>query len=156
LSSRGASIAGRKKFIPTDTYMTPIDAVYPLLDVEVFSDDVLEPCCGEGAISKVLEKSGFNVKSFDIRRDETIYGDIGVDFLNYKGQHDNIITNPPYMIAEAFARHCLSTATKRVALLLKLTFLESLRRKDFFKTHPPARKSAGFKREGNNTSSCLI
>ena len=139
MPSKGISIAGRKNFIPTDSYMTPSNAVYPLLDVETFSGDVLEPCCGEGAISRILEKEHFNVKSFDIRKDESVYGETSIDFLDYRGQHDNIITNPPYMIAESFTRHCLTTATKKVALLLKLTFLESLKRKDFFDVFPPAR-----------------
>ena len=38
-----------------DYYATHPKAVEMLCDLETFSKDILEPCCGEGHISKVLE-----------------------------------------------------------------------------------------------------
>ena len=42
---------------------------------------------------------------------------------------DAIVTNPPYRLAQQFVRHAL-TLCPRVLMLLRLTFLESERRKD--------------------------
>jgi len=50
----------------------------------------------------------------------------------------SIITNPPFSLALQFAKHATKLA-KKVALLARLQFLESMDRYDFFVTHPPAR-----------------
>ena len=41
-----------------DYYSTDPDTVRALLSVEKFSNEILEPACGAGAISKVLEAEG--------------------------------------------------------------------------------------------------
>ncbi len=41
-----------------DYYSTDPDTVRALLNVEKFSSKILEPACGAGAISKVLEAGG--------------------------------------------------------------------------------------------------
>ena len=66
------------------------------------------------------------------------YGIGRVNFLMETQRHDNIITNPPYKNALAFAKHAVDLAHEKVALLLKLSFLEGIERKAFFKKHPPA------------------
>ena len=72
----------------------------------------------------------------DIRTDDMVYGDKGVDFLNINTRVDNIITNPPYKLALEFCEHALKCADKKVAMLLKLVFLEGISRYEFFKTSP--------------------
>ena len=54
-------------------------------------------------------------------------------------KRDNIITNPPYKNALEFAKHSVWIAEKKVALLLKITFLEGLERREFFEEKPPVR-----------------
>ena len=49
-----------------DYYATDPQAVEELLKVESFDKNILEPCCGEGHISKVLEKHGYMVESSDL------------------------------------------------------------------------------------------
>ena len=55
------------------------------------------------------------------------------DFLNFKpawaNEIDAVVTNPPYLLAQHFVRHAL-TLCPRVFMLLRLTFLESERRRD--------------------------
>ena len=43
-----------------DFYATPPIAVESLLQVESFSGKILEPCCGNGAVSKVLIEHGYD------------------------------------------------------------------------------------------------
>lgn len=50
----------------SDYYATDPKAVTLLLAEETFSDNIWECACGEGHISKELEKSGYNVLSTDL------------------------------------------------------------------------------------------
>ena len=68
------------------------------------------------------------------------YGEVGVDFLKADHLADNIVTNPPYNSAEAFVSAGLVQARRKVALLLRLAFVEgSKRQKTIFSQTPPTR-----------------
>lgn len=45
---------GNSKRVELDFYQTPKIAIEKLLEKEDFQNKILEPCCGQGAISKVL------------------------------------------------------------------------------------------------------
>lgn len=111
-----------------DFYPTPHYVLDGLLRNENFEGSIWEPACGDGAISGVLEARGFTVTSTDI-----IYRGYGkgeVDFLQESTfdarhfVHDNIITNPPFNKANEFLLMSKRYARKKIALLLKTTFLE--------------------------------
>ena len=55
------------------------------------------------------------------------------------GFEGDIITNPPYKNALEFVQKALDTVQegRKVAMFLKLTFLEGKRRGEFFKENPP-------------------
>jgi hypothetical protein len=122
-----------------DYYATDPIAVKYLLEIEKFNHNILEPCCGEGHISKVLINAGYDVKSTDL-----IYrgfGDGGVDFFTYKNWQGDIITNPPYKLAQESVEHSLKIIPEgnKVAMFLKLLFLEGKERKKMFMKYPPIR-----------------
>ena len=121
-----------------DYYATHPRATEMLCDLETFSRNILEPCCGQGHISKVLEARGYNVESMDLI--DRGYGKGGVDFLEYNEVVDkDIVTNPPYSLAKEFIEHAMEIVTDghKIAMFLKLTFLESSGRKEMFKKYPP-------------------
>lgn len=121
-----------------DFYATPPEATQQLLDVEKFQGKIYEPCCGQGHISKVLIKNGYDVESSDLV--DRGYGKSNIDFLMEYQTRDNIITNPPYgRLLMQFVRQTQKIADKKIAMLLKLTFLEGQERKEFFKEYPPTR-----------------
>ena len=63
-----------------------------------------------------------------------------VDFFELKGSWDcDIITNPPYKYAKEFVEHALDLVTEghKVAMFLKLTFLEGQGRRELFRNTPP-------------------
>ena len=132
----GKSIAGRKRNDGIDFYQTPAWAVEKLLEKEKFEGNILEPCSGAGAISKILENHGYNVTSSDIRKDNNVYGRKGVDIFCIKDRYNNVITNPPYFCAKDVIEKSLEIVNCKVAMLLKLSFLESASRYDFFKNTP--------------------
>ena len=120
-----------------DFYATPPEATRALLAVEQFEGAIYEPCCGQGHISEVLADAGYQVESTDLV--DRGYGTPRVDFLMESGLRDNIVTNPPYgKLALQFAAHANALARSKVAMLLKLQFLEGVERRQFFSHTPPA------------------
>ncbi len=114
-----------------DFYRTPDHATLSLLEREKFLGDIWEPACGDGAISKLL---GSDCVSTDLVFRG--YGKGGVDFLATEMGADHIVTNPPYALAEEFVRHALKCSRGKVAMLLKLNFLEGQKRKALFAETP--------------------
>ena len=121
-----------------DYYATEPRALELLLEKETFDNNIWECACGEGHLCKVLEEKGYNVTATDLI--DRGYGTGGKNFLTHTEKFDgDIITNPPYKHALAFAQHALKTVTDghKVALFLKLQFLEGKARRKFFDEHPP-------------------
>lgn len=128
-----------------DYYATAPKAVEELLKVESFSPRVWECACGEGHISEVLFEHGYDVLSTDLIN-RGYKKQIGtLDFLQdnvVDGENTyDIITNPPYKHAAEFVERALeiSRGGTKIAMLLKIQFLESERRGRLFDENPPKR-----------------
>lgn len=120
-----------------DFYPTPKWATHVLADNEKFEGDIWECACGDGAMSEVLAKTGNKVTSSDLYNRG--YGESGIDFRSQNRVVDNIVTNPPFHSAEEFVHAGLRQTKKKLALLLRLAFLESAtRQKTIFSVHPPS------------------
>ena len=121
-----------------DFFQTPAWATHALIDNEKFSGEIWESACGDGAMSRVLEKTGGSISSSDLH--DRGYGDVGIDFLTAKRLAENIVTNPPYNSAEGFVAAGLEKAKRKFALLLRLAFLEGANRANaIFSRNPPSR-----------------
>lgn len=123
---------------PNDYYATEPKAVELLLEQESFSELIWEPACGEGHIAKVLENHGHSVISTDLI--DRGYGLGGRDFFKETGVfRGDVITNPPYKCAKEFVEKALELVEpgRKVAMFLKLTFLEGQGRRDLFRNNPP-------------------
>ena len=114
---------------PNDYYPTPAFVVEELLKRETFEGGIWECAAGEGAISDVLKQHGYEVYSSDLI--DRGYGEL-LDFLESNYIVPNIVTNPPFKLALEFVEHAKNHATKKIALFLPLTFLESQRRYEMF------------------------
>ena len=123
-----------------DYYATDPQAVEMLLALETFSPVIWEPACGEGHISKVLAAHGHEVISTDL-----IYRGFGdpepMDFLTetFPDFEGDIITNPPYSAGLEFVERALETVRPggKIAMFLKVQFLEGKRRGELFAKTPP-------------------
>lgn len=121
-----------------DYYATDPIAIELLLNEVEFDHSIWEPACGDGGLSKVLEKSGYEVKSTDLIYRG--YGEGGIDFLSCSEKWDgDIITNPPYKQAQEFIERALSIVRpgNKICMFLKLTFLEGKKREKLFSEFPP-------------------
>ena len=149
-SKKATKRARRKK---SDAYLTPPWCVHRLLEadgLDLPGGSWLEPAAGPGRII-----SAVNSMRDDVRWDAIELRDkCGPDLVKAVGSskrvvigdflstsppekhYDVIFTNPPFSLAMKFVEKCLATAD-HVAMLLRLGFLGSADRADFFREHPP-------------------
>lgn len=110
-----------------DYYRTPSYCVRALLAVETLPKRIWEPACGDGAIARVLEQEGHVVLASDLIARG--FGTPGIDFLAVpptrgEGHGTAIVTNPPFALSVEFALHALRFYPDKLALLLRLSWLE--------------------------------
>lgn len=142
---------------PSDFYPTPPEGTAVIIPVlrslgVVEGDTVGEPCCGNGAMARVLERDGgYNVIASDIRH--TGYGLGGYDYLKggnnpregsfgalaEYGLLDAIVMNPPFDVAQAFILKAVQQAPV-VAVLLKSNYWNSKRGKAMWSACPPTHR----------------
>lgn len=140
----GASNHTDKEREINDYYATEPKALELLLELENFSPYVWECACGQGHLSEVLKSHGYKVKSSDIANRGYI-GTETLDFLKVKKEDikadfpRDIITNPPYKYAKEFVEHALdiSMDSTKIAMFLKVQFLEGKARRELFDKYPP-------------------
>jgi len=133
----GASSHSEHEREINDYYATDPIVIKPLIERVKLTQTVWECACGEGHLSKELEKFGYLVISTDII--DRGYGTV-VDFLKEtKSSNCDIVTNPPYKYAKEFIEKALQLSSDgiKICMFLKLTFLEGQGRYKFFKQNPP-------------------
>jgi hypothetical protein len=113
---------------PNDFYPTPPWCYEHLpIDWSQFKT-AHEAGAGDGRIVSFLENKGI----------ETTYSEIeeGKNFFDYDGEVDLVFTNPPFSLAQEFIEHALACAPT-VIMLLRINFLGSQKRYDFWQQFPP-------------------
>jgi len=137
-----------------DFYITPDETINSLLNnFKLAPGAIWEPFAGNGAIIKVLRsrKVKDNIVATEIR-DEKInlmnaHANVincHTDFLTYDYTANKvcwnpvtIITNPPFGIAQEAVERCFEIAPDAdIIMLLRLNFLGSQKRKEFWERHP--------------------
>ncbi len=140
----GASNHTDKEREQNDYYATEPKALELLLEKEQFCPYVWECACGQGHLSEVLKNRGYKVKSSDLVNrgysDTEIIDFLKVSKEDIKNDYSrDIITNPPYKYAKEFVNHALdiSMDNTKIAMFLKVQFLEGKARRELFDKHPP-------------------
>ena len=142
----GGKLAGgnpKYKRVENDFYATDPLAVEMLMNVYQFNEgSFLEPCIGNGNISEVVNDRFPNSKIIGIDIVDRGYRNTIIhDFLTYEtdAKFDNIITNPPYSLAKEFVEKGMGllNINGKMAMFLKIQFLEGAKRIEMFKKYPP-------------------
>lgn len=124
-----------------DAYWTPAWCTEALLDAIPKPSRVWEPACGKGNITQVLRARGVETIESDLI-DHTGSLPRQLDFLkceNIGPVGADIITNPPYVLAEQFVRHAIKLTSRhgnRVAMLLRNEWDCASTRQDLFEQAP--------------------
>ena len=135
----GASNHTEKDREINDYYATHPSTVKPLFDNEDLNN-IWECACGKGHLSSEMEKFGKEVYSTDIIDRGYTKFNSKVDFLkSIDLWWGDIVTNPPYKYAQEFVEKSMEKIQegRKVAMFLKLQFLEGQKRKELFKKYPP-------------------
>lgn len=110
-----------------DLYESPPEAVRALLQAEPLPKTIWEPACGPGSIVRVLREAGHFVYATDLVDYGCPESESRRDFLMERAPSfaiDAIVTNPPFKLANRFVAHALALGIPKVAMLLRLAFLE--------------------------------
>lgn len=139
-----------------DYYVTPQKYIREFLNEFLLDEkidrpdkmDWLDPCCGGDSINDASYISVINDKfkpkyicGIDIRDDS--HADVIMDYLSCEKEnmsnHDIIISNPPFYLAEEFIRKSLDFVNDGgyVIMLLRLNFFGSKQRKPLFEEFMP-------------------
>jgi hypothetical protein len=117
--------------VDKDWYREPRYVTAQLLDAEEFEGEILDPCCGGGSIVSVCRDYGYTAHGSDLVNRG--FGTVR-NLFDLHEEVDNVITNPPFGIAEKCVRHILRIVRYKAALILPLTFLESRERNAMFRS----------------------
>ena len=138
----GASNHTDKEREVNDFYATDPIAAEWLLNIEDFDTAVpiWECCAGKCHLADVFTRNGYRVWASDIvkRRSDVDEWDF-LSPANNVRWNGNIVTNPPYQSACKVVEKALSLVRdgRKVAMFLKVTFLEGKERRKLFETYPP-------------------
>jgi hypothetical protein len=111
-----------------DWYVEPEWAARAIFEKVAFQGAIHDPCCGMGTIVKAAKPH----RSHGADIVDRGYGFPVRDYLKNTSLYDNIVTNPPYNIAQDIIEHALLRVRYRVAVLTQLKFLSSQGRYKLF------------------------
>lgn len=120
---------------PNDWYIEPRWVSHRLFDEEPFEGTVVDPAAGSGRILISAAAAGYETRGFDkVDRGYPYYS--VVDFLETATSHDNIVSNPPFGIAERFVAHALKYTQRKVAMLLPANWVQGDKRSRWLEASP--------------------
>lgn len=111
-----------------DWYVEPVWCSARLFEVESFPAGLHDPACGMGRIVKAARAAGIRATGSDLvyrgKHDDFLVS----DFLTDGNSVPNIVSNPPFGIAEHFVSHALNLAQYKVAMLLPANWVQGDKR----------------------------
>ena len=135
--------------IEAECFETPAWAVNAILDAEVLTHDVIDPCCGRGVMSDLAAERGYRVIGTDLHDWGYKRGYSGpfqpVDFLDEpffvtEPPVDwTCFINPPFSRAADFVMRALDRGARKVVCFQRFAWWESKSRRNFWDAYPPNR-----------------
>ena len=131
-----------------EAFETPRWAIESILDVEVTTPYICDPCSGLGAISKVCsENPDLHVFSMDVVDwskhfpERCQSGSLIEDFFALRGKlsDSTVIMNPPFSLAEDFVLKAQALGARKIICFQRQAWRESATRREFWENNPPAR-----------------
>ncbi len=122
-----------------DWYVEPEWCSLRLFEEEAFSGSIYDPACGRGTIVISALKTGRVAAGSDLINrgwDSTL---TPLNFLQSDHHRDNIVSNPPYGIAEQFVERALTLASRKVAMLLPSKWVHGDKRSRWLAQTPLSR-----------------
>lgn len=129
-----------------EAYETPTWAAESILDVEILTQHVIDPCVGRGVLADAAKRRGYYVTSQDIY--DWGYKGLCVteDWLDPNPMPEHLLDkdftvflNPPFSKACEFVDKAFAMGARKVVCFQRYSWFESLERRQWFEKYPPAR-----------------
>ena len=130
--------------IDLEHFETPLWTVDRILEKEILTSDVIDPCTGTGIMAKAASQRGYNVFPMDIH-DWGYPGTSIIDFLSAQPDLCNnigeftIFMNPPFSKTCEFLEKAFELGARKVVMFQRWAFKESAGRREFLEKYPMAR-----------------
>lgn len=112
-----------------ECFETPAWAVEAILDAELMTIDVIDPCCGRGVLSEAARDRGHFVKAIDLH--DWGYGNTGIDFFDKRNTHPlnqfTVLMNPPFSLAQAFVERAKELGARKIICFQRFAWWEGSR-----------------------------
>lgn len=132
-------------------FETPRWAARAVLLKERLAPFFIDPCCGTGVLHKVAHD--MPLRSYGMAMDICDWGyqgqDRTCDFLEFTPSAEelerwkrvgfDVLMNPPFTKACAFVEKAQALGAEKIICFQRLSWLESLKRRDFWENNPPSR-----------------
>lgn len=128
--------------IAAECWETDPWAARSILDVEILTRRVLDPCCGTGILSEAARACGYEVFASDLYDWGYAGADLtGVDFLRSKAPLSawTVFMNPPFSLACEFVDHARGLGARKIVCFQRQAWRESDTRRAWWDANPPAR-----------------
>lgn len=131
-------------------FETPEWVARRIFEVELMTKTILDPAAGRGVLGNAARQSGYtDVLEFDLvkwdRASPTITPDVNFlkatsDDLKVTDKDFTVVMNPPFSYAVAFVKKSFELGARKVVMFQRLSFNESLIRRQFWEDNPCARQ----------------
>lgn len=125
-------------------FETPMWAAESILECELLTPLVIDPCTGTGVLAEAMRQQGYDVIAQDIHN--WGYGSTKLcDWLGMSEKHlqqdraFSVMMNPPFSLAVEFVEKAFELGARKVLCFQRLAWRESSARRDFWCDHPPNR-----------------
>ena len=127
-----------------EAYETPRWAVEAILDAEILSEPVIDPCVGKGVLLQAAKEFGYLAWGVDKHDWDCSTGARIADFLKCPEifidlENATVLMNPPFSLAVEFVERCLEGGARKIFCFQRFAWWESAGRRDFWEKHPPNR-----------------
>ena len=129
-------------------YVTDEWTIRSILEKEILTKQVFDPCAGSGIMADIAKQSGYTVVTNDVEDwgyDLTYKN----DFLSFDGKpfasgDFTVLMNPPFKFAEKFVLKALELGARKIVCFQRLSWYEGSydsgkKRGKFWEQHRPAR-----------------
>lgn len=128
-----------------EAWETPVWAAQAILEVEILTEVVVDPCCGTGILSEAARRRGYDVRAADLYDwGYSSASALGEDFLvsslvaGWCGGN-TVLMNPPFSLATQFVDRAMQGGARKVLTFQRQAWRESQTRRAWWESNPPSR-----------------
>lgn len=130
--------------VALEHFETPVWAAEAILNREILTNVVLDPCVGSGILTDAARAKGYAVMPIDIHdwgfAGTHIHDFLTMDSSRFTSFPDfSVLMNPPFSKAEQFVNKCFELGARKVLCFQRFAWWESAKRRAFWDANPPTR-----------------